>query len=247
MGGQGDELSEALPHKVPAEVIHLVCAIVDVSYHNSVLARVDKIPQMVGRSEQGFLFGTVNCNYIEVPELYLHHLEVGLSQLADTSDFQLPLDEHCQPFSSPHTHKVPPKPFHLVALIYLFSILQPGLLEAQDVTLQQDGVASDVFHVLAERYRVQGAHFQAKCCWVHPRAGVVVHRHLVHPCHLYFHLLINSDLVGVKFIQNVELLQAADSREHHIDQPRLVSTGHADNEGVGLGNRLPLKIYDFTS
>ena len=71
MGGQGDELSEALPHKVPAEVIHLVCAIVDVSNHNSVLARVNKIPQMVGRSEQGFLFGTVNCNYIEVPELII--------------------------------------------------------------------------------------------------------------------------------------------------------------------------------
>ena len=132
--------------------------------------------------------------------------------------------------------------FQLVALIFLFSILQPGLLEAQDVTLQQDGVASDVFHVLAERYRVERAHFQAKCCWVHPRAGVVVDRHLVHPCHLYLHILVNSDLVGVKFIHNVELLQAADSREHHIHQPRLASTGHTDNEVAGLGNSLTLKI-----
>ena len=247
MGGQGDELREALPHEVPAEVVHLICAIVEVPYHYSVLVRLDKIPQMVGCSEQGFLLGTIYCDYIQVSQLDFHHLDVRLSQLADASDFNLPLDKHCQPFSTPYTDEETSEPFQLIALIFFFSILQPGLLEAQDVTLQQDGVASHVFHVLAERQCVERAHFQAKCCWVHPRAGVVVHRHLVHPCHLYFHLLINSDLVGVKFIQNVELLQAADSREHHIDQPRLVSTGHADNEGVGLGNRLPLKIYDFTS
>ena len=94
VGGQGDKLSEAFPHEVPAEVVFFVRAIVDVPYHHSVFVRVDKIPQMVGCSEQGFLLGSVDGNYVEVPQLYLHDLDVGLTKLVDTSDFNLPLDVH---------------------------------------------------------------------------------------------------------------------------------------------------------
>ena len=175
VGGQGDKLTETLPLEVLAELVLLMGTIVYVPDHHGVPRRVDKVPQMVGRSVQWLLLGSVYGNNVKVPHLYLDHLDIGLSKFSDPSDFQLPLDIYRQPLSAPNTHKVTIESFQLVLLILFFSVLQPGLLKAQNIALHQDRVAFHVLDMLAEGESVEGAHFQTQRCWVHPQAGILVH------------------------------------------------------------------------
>ena len=55
VGGQGDKLTETLPLEVLAELVLLMGTIVYVPDHHGAPRRVDKVPQMVGRSIQWLL------------------------------------------------------------------------------------------------------------------------------------------------------------------------------------------------
>ena len=50
VGWQGHKLREALPGQVLAHLVDLICAKVEVAYHQCILFRVDKILEMVGCS-----------------------------------------------------------------------------------------------------------------------------------------------------------------------------------------------------
>ena len=78
------------------------------------------------------------------------------------------------------------------------------------MALQQDRIALDVLNVFAEGEGVEGAHFEAKCCWAHPLARILVEGDFFHPCSLLLHVFVHSDLLRVQGIHNVELLLAAD-------------------------------------
>ena len=59
VGGQDDKLSETLSGEVLAELVLLVCVVVEVPYHQGVLLGVDVVLQEMNCPEQGLLLRAV--------------------------------------------------------------------------------------------------------------------------------------------------------------------------------------------
>ena len=108
--------------------------------------------------------------------------------------------------------------------------------------MQQVRVSSDIFHVLAQRAHIEGGHPQALHLGVRPAARVAVEGDFLHALCFFQHLLVHSDLVRVHLLQDVELKEAADPAQHHIDHARLVGALHIYYQVVGLADRLSLQV-----
>jgi len=162
VGWQSDELMESFLLEVVAKVVGLGGAYVDVSHDQGVFLWVDKLPQMLGQSEEGLVLGPVDADDIHVRHVNLHQLKVRLLKYADTADSASHpfLDEGCKSFTTALAREVSVIALQLILLLLLFTFFQPGLLHEEDVTLHQHRIRSDVLHMLAKGVGVKGAHLQ---------------------------------------------------------------------------------------
>ena len=241
VGWQSDELMESFLLEVVAKVVGLGGAYVDVSHDQGVFLWVDKLPQMLGQSEEGLVLGPVDADDIHVRHVNLHQLKVLLPKYAYFADSHPFLDEGCKSFTTALARKVSSISIQLILLLLLFTFVQPGLLQEEDVTLHQHGIGSDVLHVLAKGAGVEGGDLQPRCFWIHPIAGISVNGDSVHPLGFFCDLVIHCDLLWVHCVHDVQLIQTLYSREHDVGHARLEDAGDINNQIVRFCHSLTLK------
>ena len=197
MCGQGDKLTEPFLLEVVAHDVVLGGADVEVSNDQGVLARVDALPQMVDHLGKRFIIGPVYGYDGQLRRFNHHQLEVWLHKDAATASDPV-LDIRGNSFSTALARKMSAITLQLVLLLLLLRGFQPGLQHKKDVALHQYGIVSDVLHVLAKGAGVEGAHLQPRCFWIHPIAGILVHRDFVHPHSFVDHFFVDCDFCWVQ-------------------------------------------------
>ena len=88
------------------------------------------------------------------------------------------------------------------------------------------------------------------CCIVfvvHPSSGVLVARYFPHSCSLSLDGFINFDLLRVEFVDDLELVDALDPAQHHVDHA-CREAAHGVHHQLGwLSNGLALKLLNVNT
>ena len=146
-----------------------------------------------------------------------------------------------------HTGEVTSEAFQVILLSLFFSRMEPYLLEAKYISLQECRITLHIINVTAEGLHIEGANFQTSSSWIHPITRVGVERHLLHSFGLSFNILAHCYLRWVHLVQDIQLFQTTATREHNIHHARLVSTDHINNQRVWLRHSLSLQKKRFQS
>ena len=241
--GQGHKLIEPMSREEGAHFIGWLSlgADVEIADYECGLLKVDELIQEMDDPGQMLLLGPVHRYDVKIPEGDFSELNEGLTDVVVAVVDNLVLHVNCHTFPWSHTGEVSLEAVQVILLPLLFSRMQPYFLEAKYISLEKCRITLDIINMTSERLHIQGADFEASSFRIHPVTGVVVHGDFLHSLGLSFNLLIDSYLLRVHLVQDVQLLQTAASGQHNIHHSWLVSTDHVNNQRVRLRHSLSLK------
>ena len=82
---------------------------------------------------------------------------------------------------------------------------------------------------------------------VHPSSGVLVASYFPHSCSLSLDRFINFDLLRVEFVDYLELVDALDPGQHHVDHASSKAAHGVHHQLGWLGNGLALKLLNVNT
>ena len=247
MSGQGHKLVELVPREEGADFIvgFSLWAHIEITDDERGFLKVDELIQEMSDPEQRFLLGAVYRDDIQIFKGDFPKLNEWLADVVIGVGGNLVLDINSDTFSWSHTGEVTSEAFQVILLSLFFFRMEPYLLQAKYVTLQECRITLDVINVTAEGLHIEGADLETSSSRIHPVTGLVVNGHLLNSLGLSFNILVHPYLVWVHLVQDTQLIKTAAPREHDIHHAWLVSTDHVNHQRVWLRHRLSLKKRDF--
>ena len=158
---QCHKLVELISGEEGAEIVGRLSfwAHVEITNDKGGFLKVDELLQEMFGPEQRFLLGAIYGDDVHIVKGDFPELDERLPDLVVAEVGRLVLHINSNAFPLSHTGEVTLEALKVILFSFLFSRMQPCLLQAKYVTLKQGRITSDIFNVPAEGPHIEGANF----------------------------------------------------------------------------------------